>query len=1259
MDRRRTSFNHDDIRQAKRHKAIAYRSGAPCYDRYTVAWICALHIEMAAARVMLDAQHADLPRQGSDTNSYVLGTMHKHNIVIACLPADQYGTNNAASVLSNLKYTFPNIRIGLMVGIGGGVPTKADIRLGDIVVGIRVMQFDLGKTLSERFQRTAIPKIPDSSIRTVISNLRSQHELRSSRVSLILKDKMSEYPTYWLPDEPDRLFESTYNHESSKPTCDECDQLKLEARKIRGSTDPVIHYGAIASGNQVMKDATSRDEIARELDVICFEMEAAGLMDIMPCLPIRGICDYSDSHKSKEWQRYAAATAAAYAYEFLEVWGGDTQSIEAGFPLPQNGNIAPSGRREILLESLDFEDIDSRKITIKAAYSKTCQWFLKHPNYLSWTNPEDTLRHHGFLWLKGKPGAGKSTLMKFLYLRAKRKDRNSQSLTGSFFFNARGDELEKTVSGMYRSLLLQLLQGFPDLQCVLDDPELVPRGQAGCPSLNILKDLLQSAVLKLAQRSFTCYIDALDECDEQQVMDMVEYFEDLAEQCAEDGVRLQICFSSRHYPFVDIRVGLCLILEEQTGHTGDLETYIKSHLRVRDPPLLAELQERMLEKAAGVFMWVVLVVEVLNVENRRGRLSLKTRLEEVPSGLSELFKDLLRRDKVNMEELLLSILWILLSKRPLKPEEYYHALWSGLSLEGLADVELPAIHVSDANDCFGRCVVSSSKGLAEITKAKHPTVQFIHESVRDFLIKDKGLHELWPELGADWESFGHDRLKLCCQSYVKFVRTRKMPPYRVDIDKSYPFLEYASQFVLHHADRASGVVCQEAFLNHFPTTTWISVVKFFEKFMIRRYTKNATLIYILADRGHSGLIWALLKANPDNIDINRPSKKERYKYPLIAAMAKGYKDSVLALLGLSSTIHDGIDITETLVYNIDAGGANRTPLSWACEHGHLGIVKFLISRPSQSNHTRKGAWTPLMLASKKGHIDIAKFLIDCGADIHTTVKHENAISLASAEGHAGIVRMLIDAGANLDFSNADGASLLCLAAFNAHEEVLKILLGEELPVNIVDHACMGPLHYAARRKGSTRIMKELLVHGADIHARDANGDTCLNVAVASGIFEEVKFLLKHGADVNARDRQGNSCLHQAMTYRDTEWSITQVLLDNGADVNAQNHKGRTYLHVIAANHSWLSPLDHLLRILDVHDVDTDARDEEGNTPLHIFCNMNRGYNSNFLNHFTLNLNAQNHKGETPLHLASQSGKTAKVERHWIVRRQMKLPKLSS
>jgi hypothetical protein len=160
----------------------------------------------------------------------------------------------------------------------------------------------------------------------------------------------------------------------------------------------------------------------------------------------------------------------------------------------------------------------------------------------------------------------------------------------------------------------------------------------------------------------------------------------------------------------------------------------------------------MLEKAAGVFLWVALVVDILNKENRRGRIALRSRLQAVPSKLSELFKDILTRDQENMEDLLLSIMWILLAKRPLNPGEYYHAIWSGLSLKGLADVEMPSVNTSDASDCFNKCIISSSKGLAEITKARNPTVQFIHESVRDFLIRDKGLYQLWPELGTDWES---------------------------------------------------------------------------------------------------------------------------------------------------------------------------------------------------------------------------------------------------------------------------------------------------------------------------------------------------------------------------------------------------------------------------------------------------------------------------------------------------------------------------
>jgi nucleoside phosphorylase len=117
--------------------------------------------------------------------------------------------------------------------------------------------------------------------------------------------------------EHDNLYKSSYSHVGGEETCDRCEIRQTLKRPPRTTLDPQIHYGNIASGNEVMKDGMTRDRIAKDEGVICFEMEAAGLMDSFPCLVIRGICDYADSHKNKRWQPYAAATAAAYAKEIL------------------------------------------------------------------------------------------------------------------------------------------------------------------------------------------------------------------------------------------------------------------------------------------------------------------------------------------------------------------------------------------------------------------------------------------------------------------------------------------------------------------------------------------------------------------------------------------------------------------------------------------------------------------------------------------------------------------------------------------------------------------------------------------------------------------------------------------------------------------------------------------------------------------------------------------------------------------------------
>ncbi|KAL2809368.1 hypothetical protein BJX63DRAFT_435237 [Aspergillus granulosus] len=1059
--------------QPKRQKAFHHGDVSARHDHYTIAWICALYIEMAAARAMLDDIHEPVPKHADDSNTYVLGSIKQHNVVIVCLPHGQYGTNNAAIVATNMLRTFKTIRVCLMVGIGGGVPSRADVRLGDVVVGTRVMQCDLGKLVRDgQLLRTAIPRIPHLSLSTAVSALRSKHELSPSRISDILRQMLGGQPAFGRPDLADRLFCATYDHKSVTPGCDGCDQSKLLARSPRRADQIMIHYGAIASGNQVMRSGTTRDDVARQLDVICFEMETAGLIDILPCIPIRGICDYSDSHKSKEWQRYAAATAAAYAREFLDELPVTEAHANNSCTHDSNCNLSDK-RRQQLLDSLSFEQSDSRKMNIKAAHSKTCQWFLSNYSFNEWLDPAALPQHHGFLWVSGKPGAGKSTIMKFAYERMKEKAQLKNTVTASFFFNARGEYLEKSIVGMYRSLLLQLLKGYPDLQTALDDLELAPQSLNGCPPLNSLKGLFYKSVSALGQREFTCFVDALDECDEQQVADMVQFFEDLTERVSANGVPFRICFSSRHYPYIVIRRGVRLILEDQPGHAEDLETYVASRLQIDNPSLAKELQFMLLDKAAGVFMWVVLVVEILNKENRHGGMFLKKRLAEIPGGLSELFKDILRRDSEDMESLLLCVLWILYAKRPLQPREFYHALWSGLSLDGLVDSQIPEAalpHSNAALNQFDRFVIHSSKGLAEVTKSKKPTVQFIHESVRDFLVKDKGLYELWPELGLDYESLSHEKLKRCCCLYTNHTlvvasvnKQLSVPnPYRAtEILNRFPFLEYANQCILYHANIAAKLLPQEDFLSSFRLSNWIKIHNAFEKFKIRRYTKDASLVYVLADNGHSDLV------------------------------PNGNKDTVAAILNLTSCVYEGLDLTEGLDGRKDFKGyKNRTPLSWAAQNGRDGIVQLLIQNGSNVNGVDEGGQTPLLQASANGHGAVVRVLIEKGAEINATDKDGRTPLLWALEkNHLAVAGLLIERGAEVNISDEDGLTPLLLASTTGHEAVVRLLIERGAEVNATSKSGRTPLR-SDLDNGHEALVRLLVDKGAEVNG-DEDGLTPL------------------------------------------------------------------------------------------------------------------------------------------------------------------------
>jgi len=288
-------------------------------------------VELAPVKASLDHVHPNLPTQ-RDQNNYTLGEICGHNIVIAVLP--EIGNNAAAAVAIQLLNDFPSIRFGLLVGIGGGVPSQEeegyDIRLGDVVVSKPtatfggVVQYDLGKySMGGGFERTGSLAKPPALLQASVQKLAADHRIQGSQVPQLLSAMLQKYPVmeeeYSHPGlEADQLFRADYPHPGGA-SCRNCDRLRVVNRDIRRNTNPKYHYGIIGSANTVVKDAGLREELWRALKIMCVEMEAAGIMDSFPCLVIRGICDYADSHKNKKWQPYAAATAAAYMKELLSV----------------------------------------------------------------------------------------------------------------------------------------------------------------------------------------------------------------------------------------------------------------------------------------------------------------------------------------------------------------------------------------------------------------------------------------------------------------------------------------------------------------------------------------------------------------------------------------------------------------------------------------------------------------------------------------------------------------------------------------------------------------------------------------------------------------------------------------------------------------------------------------------------------------------------------------------------------------------------
>ncbi|KAK6542336.1 hypothetical protein TWF694_006295 [Orbilia ellipsospora] len=1123
-------------------------------DEYTIGWICALPLEMAAAKVMLDTIFPELPNLPNDRNIYTYGSIGVHKIVVSCLPSGVYGTTSAAVIASQMRSSFPSIRFYFMVGIGGGVPSStADIRLGDIVVSKPsgqspgVIQYDYGKAVAGSFQRIGVLDKPPLELLTTISKLQANQMTEGSRIPSLLSQVVERYPETAIRfahpgRQEDQLFESAYNHIGGD-TCDHCDSTKLVPRPFVTTNSPTIHYGLIASGNQVMKDGVVRDRIARELDIYCFEMEAAGLMDALPCLVVRGICDYSDSHKNKQWQGYAALTAAAYTKELL-------------YTLPANRKLEidlEEDPHKPCLESLCFESIDSRFHDIAEAHAETCSWLFENPQFRKWKNGDNVRDYNGVLWIKGKPGAGKSTLMKHALIYC--RESFSGCNIAAYFFNARGSLLDKCTTGMLRSLLYQLLERDPQ-SCDRFMPLFLDKRKKHAGGWEWHPGELKSFFVELVSycsSPVVLFVDALDECDEAEVRAVVSFLETLALVSTKSGTSLKICLSSRHYPAIAMAKMLELVVEQQDEHNQDITIYVKDKLRIQDKDIVKET----LLKADGIFLWVILVTEILNQAFDEGRITLvRERLSQIPGDLDEVFRTLLAKDNQYQDETVLMFQIVLFSRRhlTLTPASLYYAVLAGTNPGGLRRWDQTVI----THQTIDRYITSTSRGLIEVRRFKYKDdeVQFIHQTVTDFLLRNRRLQTLDPTLAPDAVGASHERIVRCCLSYLDMQDLNiPSPGYEPEIvlRQEYPFLEYTVNYIFFHIENTGFTDTSQCLsLSELRRNTHLleKLQTFHDIFTWDKslhYGAGPNILYalVLDDR--------LKLAKKFLIDYHEYNNTPGgyYGNPLQAAIYHlRYKDPEDLIGFIKLALSTGADINSQ-------GGLYGTALRAALvvfnkshqDKGKLKMIRTLLAAGADVNE-RSGASsneTVLYTQVKASPgldsfpacpgLEILEMLLEAGADVNAQCGHYgNALQAAFAhlpqlkgiaEAKMALIEMLLKAGANV---NAKGGYFgTCL------------------------HAAIG---YGIKTSNVSAI-KMLLDAGADVNAPGGPYKTCLQTAIGFGItpttLEVIKMLLDAGADVNAQGGHYGACLQAAVGYGITKLTVDvmEMLLAAGTDFNAK------------------------------------------------------------------------------------------------------------
>ncbi|KAL3432874.1 putative wd40 protein [Aspergillus tetrazonus] len=508
----------------------------------TIAIFCALAYEAVAVRHTLDEEYScRLEGVGPKKYVYSFGRIHDHNVVIARPP--DMGTVNAAHCAAAVSQQFPNVRLALMVGIGAGLPSrKHDIRLGDLVVSKPkdgspgVVQYDFVKRERDRDVQKGCLNKPPRILISADGSLQEDEMMKRHPLRRPLR-KVTNHLEFKRPVTEDILFEESFHHIKEGSSCRECEASnakKIVPRPQRPDNTPTVHRGLILSGDGVIKSPEFRNHLQRDFpDALCLEMEAAGIMDELPCLVVRGICDYADTHKNDDWHYYAAAVAAAYCKALLrKVDAQDVQEVTSmkelidgvkglaeGINKLQDAqrttqNVVQNIDRKMLKESLravEEASFDSYRIEGEGECLEGTRTELL-AEIAEWRS---SMSGPCIFCLEGMAGTGKSTISRTAAARFHRDG----VLAASFFFK-RGTGDQGNARRLFSTIAWQLASTIPSFaasvqQAVDEEPSISTKIIEKQFDQLLLQPLRNFGQSKYEKRCFVIVIDALDECDEE------------------------------------------------------------------------------------------------------------------------------------------------------------------------------------------------------------------------------------------------------------------------------------------------------------------------------------------------------------------------------------------------------------------------------------------------------------------------------------------------------------------------------------------------------------------------------------------------------------------------------------------------------------------------------------------------------------------------------------------------------------------------